>query len=204
MHRPYPQFGMGAPAAAPAQATQFQPQRQVTAEDILRRLDEMDRMYRGIQSSYDKAIGELYQKMEALSRPGAHAMRPIGEWGWYSFSLVHTGSESQQDSTRVADQFEFWATYLVGSVSTGATTSYTIRITDTRSNTYLDFESQMVAANLLLGSITQPHVFAPPRIMGSQITVESDKTDSGAATLSVVMCGIQVNVRDVYGATFGQ
>ncbi len=152
---------------------------------------------REFQSRYDKYIAELSRRLENLSRPGAAAERPIGEFTWIPFTNTHTGSDNVTTSYRIPDQYEFWAMYLVGGVSTGANTSFTFLIRDDRSGRTLSVDSQKLRMDLGVGTSTTPMEFKPPRVFGQQITIDTTKTDAGSANALFVLFGIMMNTRNV-------
>jgi len=153
---------------------------------------------REFQSRYDSYIAALSRRLENLSRPGAKAERPIGEFTWIPFTNVHLGSDNQVTYYRIPDQYEFWAMYLVGGVTSGdANTSFTFLIRDDRSGRTLSGDSSKVRMDLGVGSAVTPMEFKPPRVFGQQITVETTKTDAGAGDALFVLFGIMMNTRNV-------
>ena len=153
---------------------------------------------REFQSRYDRYIAELSRRLENLSRPGAKAERPIGEFCWIPFTNVHLGSDNITTSYRIPDQYEFWAMYLVGGVTSGdATSSFTFLIRDDRSGRTLSGDSQKLRMDLGTGSSTTPMEFKPPRVFGQQITVDTTKTDATAGDALFVLFGIMMNTRNV-------
>ena len=153
---------------------------------------------REFQSRYDSYIAALSRRLENLSRPGAKAERPIGEFTWIPFTNVHLGSDNQVTYYRIPDQYEFWAMYLVGGVTSGdANTSFTFLIRDDRSGRTLSGDSSKVRMDLGVGSAVTPMEFKPPRVFGQQITVETTKTDAGAGDALFVLFGIMMKARNV-------
>ena len=163
---------------------------------------ELDNMMRGLQARYDRDIAELARKTESLTRPGAEALRPIGDWAWLDFTNTHVASDTIQSYKRISDQYEFWCVYLTGaSTAGGAASLHTMRIIDTRTGRSLAADDSLVRMDLLVGTPSQPMEFKPPRVFGSQICVETFATTAVTSTLHIVLWGILVPVDRAVGRT---
>jgi hypothetical protein len=161
--------------------------------------EDLDRMLQGLRARYDRDIAELVRKTEALTRPGAEALRPVGDWVWYDFLNVHAGSDTIQSYKYISDQYEFWCVYLTGAMVSGNLNTVTMRVLDSRTGRSLSADDSLVRADLILGTPSQPLECKPPRIFGSQMTLETYNTS--ATNIHVVLFGILVPVDRAVGRT---
>jgi hypothetical protein len=154
---------------------------------------------REFQSRYDSYIAALSRRLDALSRPGSRAIRPIGEFTLIPFTNVHTAINTTTITAyRIPDQYEFWAMYLIGGASSGDLTSdFTFIIRDDRTGRTTSGDAQKLRMDFGVGSSTTPMEFKPPRVFGQQITVETTKTTANAGDALFVLFGIMMNTGNV-------
>ncbi len=189
-------YGLGQPSVRP---TPDQGLPTVTPQDLA----AIQRQMADMQMRYDQLIVKLAAQIDALSRPGAEALRPIGDWTWFLFTNTHTAAanETLTATKKISDQYEFWLVYLTGWAGTGALTNANLLITDARSGRSMSGDNTRVRADQLLGTINQPHELKPPRIFGQMITVETTTIAATLTTVNVLMFGIQVHVGRARGQT---